>query len=491
MAISAPVEDIIQVNVSVSAQFPSAPGFSTLLVAGASNRLPVGDRLRYYSSLTDVGSDFSTSDDEYIAASRWFSQQPRPSRIGIGRRFTSPVPAELMGAIKVGPAASDVTPFNAITTGALTITINGAAVNLTALDFSTDPTLNAVAARITTALNSASSGSSIIYTGNRFILRSGTTGPTSTLTYSGTPASGVNIAELLGLRAIDNGVLTQGQAAETVAESLDNLRGVSDDWYFMTLNSTATDQEVKDAAEWTEAQLKFHGFTTDNSDVLDAATTNDIGSFMEAAGYSRTVWQWSLNTHAIVSLLARQATVDYAGENTVITLKFKQEPGVNVENLTTSQRLAVQGKNGNTYINRGDFAMIEQGVVANGRFIDEVVGLDAFTSLVQNEVFGALATAPTKIAQTDQDLTRLTDAAALICEQFVDNGFLAPAIWRGGRYGSVNTGDYLSAGYYIYMAPVASQSQADREARRAPTMTILLTGSGAVHFATINITFQR
>ena len=49
----------------------------------------------------------------------------------------------------------------------------------------------------------------------------------------------------------------------------------------------------------------------------------------------------------------------------------------------------------------------------------------------------------------------------------------------------------LPTGYLIYIAPLASQAQSARDARVAPSISVFLKGSGAVHFVDIDLTFEN
>ena len=49
----------------------------------------------------------------------------------------------------------------------------------------------------------------------------------------------------------------------------------------------------------------------------------------------------------------------------------------------------------------------------------------------------------------------------------------------------------LPKGYYIYAAPVSTMTSADRAARKAPPISILVCGAGAIQYAAPTIIFQR
>jgi hypothetical protein len=99
--------------------------------------------------------------------------------------------------------------------------------------------------------------------------------------------------------------------------------------------------------------------------------------------------------------------VNFTGNNTTITLKFKTEPGVTYETLTTAQAAAIDAINGNVYVYyANDTAIIQQGVMANGDFFDERHGLDWLQNYVQTNLYNLLYTSTTKIPQTDAGVTR-------------------------------------------------------------------------------------
>jgi hypothetical protein len=99
-------------------------------------------------------------------------------------------------------------------------------------------------------------------------------------------------------------------------------------------------------------------------------------------------------------------SVDFTASNTTITLKFKQEPGVTYETLSTSQANNLEAKNCNVYVYyENDTAILEQGVMSNGDFFDERHGLDWLQNAVQTADFNTLYTSTTKIPQTDAGTT--------------------------------------------------------------------------------------
>ena len=58
-------------------------------------------------------------------------------------------------------------------------------------------------------------------------------------------------------------------------------------------------------------------------------------------------------------------------------------------------------------------------------------------------------------------------------------------------FGQLSYGDTLAKGYYVYCPPLSSQSQADREARKSPTIQCAVKLAGAVHSVNAIISVNR
>lgn len=487
---SIPVSKVVKVSVLTAPTFPARKGFGLLLIVGKSARLPVGQRIRFYSDIDGVAADFSGSDEEYKAAQIAFSQSPRPNEIAIGRRFDAAVAGEILGSTTA--YEKDIATWEAITDGSFVISIDGDPVTLSGIDFSGVTNLNGVASEIQTVLTAAEPGATIVFDGGRFIVRSSTTGATSTVGYATDHTTGTDIAGMLGLLAADQGILSAGAAAESIVESLNNLQDYNSSWYGLAFTKEITEQNAKDIAAWTEARVKIFGYTTKIGAVADGGSTSDIGSFFKLNLYRRTFTVFDNNDdYAAISALARAFTVNFNAQNSTLTLKFKQMPGITPVEITESQRLALVAKNVNYYTFFGDSAMLADGVMASGVFFDEVHGLDWFQNAIETNVFGYLFTRTTKVPQTDKGVAQLEQQVEKACQEAVNNGLLAPGVWNGSPLGDIEEGDFLDKGYYIYAQPVAEQNQSDREARKAPPIQVLAKGAGAIHFADITVEFGR
>lgn len=486
---SIPVSKVVKVSILSSPTFPARKGFGLLNIIGNSARLPVGDRIRFYSDMEGVAADFASTDEEYKAAQVFFSQAPRPSELAISRRFAAAVPGELLGGVGY---EKTIATWQAVVAGAFKIKLDGVEKSLTAIDLSAAANLNAVAAAIQAKLTVAAAGATIEFNGSRFIVRSATTGIASTVDYATPPAAGTDISAMLGLNAASLGITTAGAALETVTDTLNALQQKNQSWYGVTFTKELTEAQVKEAAAWAEAQVKIFGFTTSASNVLDTAATNDVASYMKSNLYDRTFYIWDDNDpYQIVSAFARAFTVNFNEQNSTITLKFKQLPGTSPVTITESQRQALVSKNCNYYTYFGDSAMLAEGVMGSGKFFDECHGLDWLQNAIETNVFGYLFTRTTKVPQTDKGVAAIVQQVEKACQDGVRNGLLAAGQWNGMDLGEVKSGDFLPKGFYVYAQPVAQQNQSDREARKAPPIQVIAKGGGAIHFADITVTFER
>ncbi|MFS7251251.1 DUF3383 family protein [Rahnella rivi] len=283
---------------------------------------------------------------------------------------------------------------------------------------------------------------------------------------------------------------------ETLLQAVNKLLGYNS-WYGLHLadedDPSATDMLSVASALQAATVSRILAYTTQDLEVLDPASTTDLPSRLKAASYSRTFGQYSSSSrYAALSAFGRAFTVDFSGNNTTITLKFKQEPGITYETLVASQADALEAKNCNVYVlYDNDTAILEQGVMANGDFFDERHGLDWLQNTVQTADYNTLYTSTTKVAQTDPGTTTRMAAIELALSQAVKNGLFAPGKWTGGPIGQIITGDYLTKGYYMYADTVDNQLQADREKRKGVPIQVACKLAGAVHYSSVAITVVR
>lgn len=487
------VSDVVDVQIVMAPKAAATRDFGSLLILGSSNVIDTNERIRQYSTLDAVAADFGTTAPEYLAANLFFNQSPQPAILYVGRWAKTASSAKLNGgALSVAQQA--MSNFTSITTGSMKITVDGTVKTLSALNFSSAANLNAVASTITTAL----AGATCVWNANfsRFEITSPTTGVTSTLTYASSTGSGTDVSALLGLVSGVASAPANGIAAETLLACVAAIASQSGAWYGLQIADTSpTDADLLGVAAFIEgaSPSRILGITTQNALALDGTSTADLAYKLKAANYRRTFSQYSSSSpYAAASIFGRAFTVNFQGNNTTITLKFKQEPGVTAESLNETQAGVLKSKNCNVFVNySNDTAIIQEGVMANGDFFDERHGLDWLQNDLQTAVYNLLYTSTTKTPQTDQGINRIVTTLCQRLDQAVANGLVAPGQWNGPEFGALKTGQFLSTGYYVYAPPVATQSQADREARKAPVIQVAIKLAGAVHFVDVIVNVNR
>lgn len=489
-----PVSSVVNVSIAIGAAFPERVGFGTLnLVTAETGVIGIAERIRSYSNIEGVVADWATSTEAYKAAAAYFSQQPKPTSLKISTRYPTDQSAELRGGSVI-----DVAPFLLIADGSFAISIDGDVEDITGLDFTDgEVTLADVAGSIQALLQAVLAGGYTLATcthdGDRFFITSGTSGATSTISFLSPvdPAVGTDISSLLQM-ALGEATKSDGFAAETIGQSLANIENVDPDWYGLMFTKEIRDDilvngeaAVLAAAAFCEARVKAFGNTSNDLDVLDSVTTNDIVSLLQTANYRRTLSTFSTHPdeYPSASILGRAFTVNFNQVNSTITLKFKQMPGITAEVLKQNELAVMDSKNGNALITVGASDMFSESKMADGVFFDAVHGVDWLTDAIQNNVFGYLLTQTTKTPYTDKGVAALEQQLIKAEDEALRNGLVAP--------GETIDGVFLPSGYQNTIVPVADVPDADKTNRQYDGLSFIILGAGAIHGVQINGVFER
>jgi len=371
------LDSIVDIQVLISPLAAARSTFNQALIIGESTVIPLSERLRLYESATEVLDDFALTDEEYIAASIYFSQSPAPDKLWIGRR--------------------------------------------------------------------------------------------------------------------DSG--------ETFVQALQACREASSEWYIaICLGAAYADHIACAAYIETATPSSVYAYTTSDADCLTGtASPPDIFTYLKSLGYSRSIGQYATtqtavypnNIYAIVAIMGYACGQNSGLANSAFTLKFKQETGIAIEPLSSSNINVIEGNNGNLYLEYANYYTIfEQGRMANGTFFDERINLDMFVNNLQLTIMDLLYQNP-KIPQTDAGVTQLIHACNEACDEAVRIGFLGPGTWTGPNVLNLKTDDPLPTGYLVQAEALSTQTQADREARKSVPLYIAIKESGAVHSVLVGVYVNR
>jgi hypothetical protein len=489
------LSDVVNITISLTPTGGAARNFGATIVIGGSGVISTSQRFRSYTDIDEVGLDFPADTPEFQAAEVFFSATPQPQQLYIGAWAKNAQPATLEGGI-LTPTQQLLSNFVGITAGSMQLTINGTLDTLSAMNFTGAGNLNGVAGVVSTALGDLGT---CTWEPNlqSFVITTTETGATATITNASPTGSGTDVSALMGLTASSGTVITQGSVAETPLAALQALALISNDWYMSGFADTSiTDIEQEANAAFIEAASpsRVYGYTTQETEVLNSQITDDIGSNMKDAGFTRTIGQYSsTDAFAIFGIFGRFATINYAtGVDTAIIAKFQTEPSITPEILTEPEAASLTAKNVNVFATyQNNTSIIEQGTMASGLFFDVRQSVDWLQNQAQSDLFNAFITIGTKIAQTDAGVNILVNTLSNTLTQAVTNGVAAPGIWNAQGFGALQTGQFLPSGFYILAQSVNSQSETDRVTRVAPPIMAAVKLAGALQSANVAISVNQ
>lgn len=379
------VSDIVNVQITRESTAVTQAGFSTVMILGTHNVFP--ERIRFYTDIDDMVTDgFLTTTPEYKAATAVFAQTPRPVNLAIGRRSVD----------------SKVVTISTVDDSALyTITINNVAFTYQAVTSDT-------AAQIATGLTSAINGGAQPVTA---------TAGATTVTLAADVAD-----EYYSLVVDANMTISAYEPSATIAADLAAVDEASDDWYGLVITSR-TPADVKAAAAWTEAKVKLFGTASDDEDILDSASTTDIGAELKAASYARTFLVYHTQATTVFPEAAWFGN-QLAQEPGSQTWANKTLRGIETVKLTTTQRTNAFAKEVNTYESRGGVAITRNGTVSGNEYIDVIVGLDWLQARLTERLL-SLVVNQGKIPFTDRGIAQVEAEVRAQLDQAVSRGVLA------------------------------------------------------------------
>lgn len=288
-----------------------------------------------------------------------------------------------------------------------------------------------------------------------------------------------------------------GVENEEPVATLQSCREADGEWYVGIYCGDMTDDQILACSEYIEAVTpnSMFAFTTDDAKVLD---TEDGGIFkkIKNKNYRRTFGQYSTKHDDAVAAIIGWAMGAMTGTiNSAFTLAYKTEVGVETENssalFASSKVDTIKENYGNVFINRGSYYdVFEEGTLFDGTWFDELIYLDKYQNDMQLGLMDLLYQ-NNKIAQTEGGMTQLKDAVKVVCDDMNRVGFIASGVWNANDILNLKKGDTLPNGYLIQSEPIDQQSQADRDARKAPPIYVSLKLAGAIHHVTVQVDVNR
>lgn len=381
-----------------------------------------------------------------------------------------------------------------VTDGAMTLDMNGVTLNLHGLNFATygnNLTLNEVVQILTAAIGS----SGLVETsGQSIVISTSQQGADVTIGYASSASSITDLSAILALTQstaasrIDG--YTPGGLVSEVALIQTAARCAGRSVFAWTLDRQYRDtQDQKDFADWAEAQDQaYFSACTNSVQAYNTADTTNIGFYAHNKGYIKTSVMYHDNPQVYpdVSYAALALSVNYALENSTLTMKFKQLTGIETVPLTETQLSSLKARRINTYVYMGNSSsVVREGVQsADSWFTDSHVNLSNYKEELQVEVFNVfMRNKKVKYTSAGQDL--LVSAAAKINNRYIRNGTFAD---REEETTDNETGYTTLPACTITPAPIYSATTSERANRVAPPIAIVAYEAGAFHSVAIDVT---
>lgn len=489
----------VQLNITPTAPLRNNFGMMALFTSEIGEVFKDQNTLyQIYTSQQSIELDFGVSSETAKASSYFWMQSPKPKQMMVARWIRNDVNIDAVKASLRGtPLLTDLSTLQQITNGCMTISVNGTDSVIQNIDLSEATDFEDIASIINNLLPHSLVEMRFDSVGNRYIIEAVTAGVATKLSYvKQGEAVGTYIGSLLrlenGMAQLIAGADAVTLAKQTLAEAMSALNNKTSNWWAATCAASLIDDEIVSGANWVMASdKKMFGVTTQNPDHIENTSSNIFKDFYDRQMYRVVALYDKNDPYAITSFLARGMSVNFSAQNSTLTMKFKQLPGITPDDLTETEAAKCKALGINFYTYYDQSAMVAEGTVCGGRFFDEVHILDWYVDAVQKQVFTTLYQSPTKIPLTDFGTERLNSAIKSVCREGVNNGAFAAGVWNGDPFGTLNTGDYLDEGFYVWSDTTDNLTSSDREQRKAPPSQVALKMAGAIHSVDVIVNFDR
>lgn len=425
------LNDLFNVQITTTISGLTRVGFGTPLIAAYHTLY--ADRVREYTSLAGMVDDgFAVTDLEYIAASKIFSQTPRPVSLKIGRLANRPTQV-----IKLTP--------NVYNSTAYTLTVNGT-------DFTYTSDASATAKEIVEGLAALITGVDVTPTEDDSVL---------TLTSANVVRTGFTLdLDYSQWSAYENTTANPGGGG--IDTDMTNIEAFDNDFYTYHL-AVAGDAIITAAAAHVAALTtrKMLFANVSDSDVL-ASGSSDIASQMKALNYPRLALMFSKSPSEYKA--EAWAGIGLPEDPGSINWAYQTLTGVSADAFTSTEAARLESKLCNYYANISGISNTFFGYVSKAdNYIDLTHGIDALTVRIQEELY-SLFSSVKKIPYTDAGIQQAKAAVKTVLDRFVKTTFL------------------IDNANLLVTAPLASEVSAeDRADRVLPDLEFSADAQGAIN----------
>lgn len=434
------LSEIVNVSIQAGTVNPARAGFGIPLILAFHSKWS-GTEVRSYTSFSGVATDFpETHSMPYLMAAALFSQNPRPSKIKIGRL---PTPASDHTLVL------DFTDHPTATAVQLSVVEHDGTA--TALNVAWNTNLATTLADVDTALE-ALGGISVATASPLLTVTTSTNGEQTHIT----PTSGTS---------------TVCYVRETTADwdyddSLAAHVAVDGDFYGVLIDS-GSPKNLDKVARWCLTNDRFGFFGPQYTKPSQFVS----GEF--SAGADFTALQANDSAAGLFTKADRRSCPEAAWVGLMFpldpgsaTYAFKQLEGVGVDSWTSTERSTIDTTNkGNHYAAEAGIGITRPGKAFGGEWIDVTIGLAWLQARLEERLFSLLVNNP-KIPYTDEGVALVVAEIEAQLQEAQDRDVLAP-------------------GWTVTAGAVADADSADKAARILRDIEFTATLAGAIH--TINI----
>ena len=494
MAQAIPADYIVSVNPRV------IYGGSGQLVMGGllltENPLCPFPQLLSFPSADMVGTYFGFDSTEYKLADVYFRSYDnsfrKPETLYFARRVKTAIASELIGA----PITALYSDFAAIENGSMTIALNGNDIVLTGLDFSSVSALSEVAQVVENALASEVGNTTVAYSSltKGFIITNGVTGDASTISFATAGEAGTDVSAMLGLRATQGGVISNGSDALTPANIMASVINQTKNWVSFTSVSPMTAEEILAYSAWNNSQdvsFLFSAYVEDS-----AAEAIAVKEAVENNKYNGVSVVYGTAEYAVF-IMAEAASIDWNRRNGVINFAFKSQSGLAaiVTDGTTAANLEAKGVNyyGRWATRNPEFVFLYNGAVSGDyRWLDALVNAIWLRSAVQISCMDGLKMAA-RVPYNDDGYTQVAAWLQDPINQAVFNGCIDAGVTLNEKQKAelyAEIGKDVSEQLFIegYYFEVKDPGAEVRGQRGTPIIGLWYTYGGSVNKLNIPLT---
>lgn len=453
-----PLSLVVNVSINIGAVGNQPPTFNQGLIIGTSTIISSATRLQLFTSPNALLlAGFSSSSPEYIAAQIYFGANPAPQFLWIGRQDLT--------AISTAQPHSGNAGTNYKVGDIITVVQGGASLG--------QLTVTSVTSGAVTGLQVTPQHQGTGYS------------VATALTTTGGSGTGLQV----DITAI----------GETPLQAVQSCRIANPSWYLCGVCGAVDSDAVAIAAYAQSATPQMIYVYNTSTFGVTTGLAGNVMLTLQANLYNRVYGQYATTQsgafpnqiYFFAAIMGKAMGLNTGLANSYFTMKFKPMVGMATEPLSQTQANIIEGQNGNLYLSYTPYTFEEQGVVANGQFLDEIIFLDMFGAQIQFNCMNVFVGVPS-VPQTDGGESLLINACQQAAQQFQTIGFIAPSgVWQGQQVLNLAPGKSLPNGFFIQAPPFSTQSVSDNNARKMMPIYINIIESGSGHSITIGVYVQR